>query len=147
MFLQFQGLEGPSTAANSSLLGTNYLLGVDNATFVPALFKYATISTIRPFFVLLASNVTWGQHPLMSQPGSSISIARPVVIAGQQGVTTSLDLCMGVNKVLLTSQHANLSADGVIWENLAYGDRQSGNQLSGLSLVNTFNQWFFFWDR
>jgi hypothetical protein len=49
--------------------------------------------------------------------------------------------------VSLAGQYANVTLDGVFVENMAYGDRQSGNQLSGLSLINTFNMWFFYWDR
>uniref|UniRef100_A0A383WJF9 Protein kinase domain-containing protein n=1 Tax=Tetradesmus obliquus TaxID=3088 RepID=A0A383WJF9_TETOB len=153
LFLQFQGSNGPSEAADDTLQGTNYLLGVSNASFVPALLKYATIDTVRPLFVLLSSNISWGQHPLMQQqqggssPAAALAVGRPLVLAGQQGAATSLDLGMGVNKVSLAGQHANLTFDGLVIENLAYGDRQSGNQLSGLSLINTFNIWFFYWDR
>lgn len=153
LFLQFQGSNGPSEAADDTLQGTNYLLGVSNASFVPALLKYATIDTVRPLFVLLSSNISWGQHPSMQQqqggsaPAAALAVGRPLVLAGQQGAATSLDLGMGVNKVSLAGQHANLTFDGLVIENLAYGDRQSGNQLSGLSLINTFNIWFFYWDR
>jgi hypothetical protein len=158
LFLQFEGSPGPSEAPDDTLQGTNYLLGVTNVTFVPSLLKYAAINTVRPLFVLLSTNVSWGQHPLMQQPQrqqqqggaaptAALALGRPLVLAGQQGVKTSFDLGMAVNKVSLAGQHANITFDGVILENLAYGDRQSGNQLSGLSLVNTFNIWFFYWDR
>jgi hypothetical protein len=159
LFLQFEGSQGPSEAPDHTLQGTNYLLGVSNVTFVPSLLKYATIDTVRPLFVLLSANVSWGQHPLMQLPQqqqqqqggaaatAALAVGRPLVVAGQQGIRTSVDLGMAVNKVSLAGQHANLTLDGIILENLAYGDRQSGNQLSGLSLVNTFNIWFFYWDR
>jgi hypothetical protein len=151
LFLQFQGAQGPSEAPDDTLQGTNYLLGVNNATFVPALLKYATIDTVRPLFVLLSSNISWGQHPLMQQSAAAnaaaLAVGRPLVLAGQQGKETYLDFGMAVNKVSLAGAHANVTLDGVIVENLAYGDRQSGNQLSGLSLINTFNMWFFYWDR
>jgi hypothetical protein len=158
LFLQFEGSTGPSEAPDDTLQSTNYLLGVSNATFVPSLLKYAMIDTVRPLFVLLSTNVSWGQHPLMQLPQqqqqqggaaatAALAVGRPLVLAGQQGIRTSVDLGMAANKVSLAGQHANITIDGVILENLAYGDRQSGNQLSGLSLINTFNLWFFYWDR
>eukprot|EP00775_Hariotina_reticulata_P001812 gene1812-2145_t len=148
MFLRFNNTEDPTAAPDDvAHPGANYALGVDNNTFVGVLQRYASIDTPRPFLVFLAANISWGNHPELSEPGTSMVLARPVVLVGQAGIKTSLDLGMKVNKALLTKQHSNITFDNVILENLAYGDRASGQQLSGLSLVNTFNLWFFFWDR
>jgi hypothetical protein len=148
MFLRFNNTEEPTAAPdNVGNPGANFVLGVDNTTFVGTLQRYASIDTSRPFLVLLSSNISWGNHPELSGSGTVMMLARPVVLVGQAGIKTSLDLGMKANKALLTARHSNVTFDNVILENLAYGDRASGQQLSGLSLVNTFNMWFFFFDR
>ncbi|KAF8057640.1 HT1 [Scenedesmus sp. PABB004] len=140
VFLEFGGAPpGPTASPNGGAPGVNYALGVTQAGFGDLLSRYATLESARPFLVLLGSNVTWGGAPL--------ALGRPLVLVGQAGRLTSVDLGMRANQVSLAAAHANLTMDGLVVENLGYGDRQSGNLLSGLSLVNTFNLWFFLWDR
>jgi hypothetical protein len=142
------GLALPTTTPDEALPAVNYLLGVDNSSFVPSLLRYGSINSPRPFLVLLSSNITWGRHPLIhDSPDSFMELNRPVVILGQHGHLTALDLGMVPNVVHLTGTYSNTTLHGVALENLAFGDRQSGSQVAGLSIMNPFNIWIFYWSR
>jgi hypothetical protein len=126
----------------------NYLLGVDNSTFIPSLMRYGSISSPRPFLVLLSSNITWGNHPILRKaPSGFMELNRHVVIVGQYGQLTALDLGMVANAVYLTGPYSNVTLHGVVLENQGLGDRQSGSQVAGLSIMNPFNVWIFYWPR
>lgn len=82
VFLRFSGgapdaatpaalLDPPTTTPDELQRGVNYLLNVNNATFVPSLVRYGGIATPRQFLLLLTSNITWGRHPaLEALPGA-----------------------------------------------------------------------------
>lgn len=75
----------PTTTLDEPRLGVNYLLGVTNDSFVPALLRYGSILSPRPFLVLLTSNVTWGCSPaLQAQPGMC-RVQRHVHVQGWRG--------------------------------------------------------------
>lgn len=162
VFLRFVGsgssansISGSSSASNLPTStpdepqpGVNYLLGVDNSTFIPSLVKYGSISSPRPFLVMLSSNITWGRHPLLKQqPGGYMELNRPVVILSQHGMLTAIDMGMVANSVHLTAAYSNLTLHGMHLENMGYGDRQSGQQSAGLSIMNPSNVWLLYWPR
>ena len=77
-----------------------------------------------------------------------MTINRPVVLLGQAGgVTTGIDLGMVANAVRLTDAFSNVTIHGLHTENLGFGDHLSGQTASGLSLINPFNYWIFYWPR
>jgi hypothetical protein len=76
-----------------------------------------------------------------------MELNRPVVLVGQAGITTALDMGMVANAVHLTGRYSNLTMHGLRHENLAFGDKRSSERASGLSLINPFNYWIAFWQR
>lgn len=142
------GRQLPTLTPDQPRPAVNYLLNADNSTFVPALMRFASVSSPRPFLVLLSSNVTWGRHPALKKtPEGYMQVNRPAVIVGQHGHLTAVDLGMVANGVHLTGTHSNVTLHGVVVENQGFGDKQSGAQAAGLSIMNPFNLWLFYWPR
>lgn len=138
----------PTLTPDEPRPAVNYLLAVDNSTFLPALQRYGSISSPRPLLLLLASNITWGGHPLLrAAPGGHMQLNRPVILVAQYGMLTAMDLGMVANAVHITGAYSNVTFHGVSLENLGYGDRQSGSAPAGLSVMNPFNLWILYWPR
>jgi hypothetical protein len=76
-----------------------------------------------------------------------MDLNRHVVIVGQHGQLTALDLGMVANAVHVMGPYSNVTLHGVVLENQGFGDRQSGSQVAGLSIMNPFNFWIFYWPR
>jgi hypothetical protein len=111
----------PATTAAAAAGGINYLLGVTNSTFLEAVETYATLDTPVPFFMLLATNISWGH--LMPESGPMLAINRQLFLVGQGGVLTAIDFASSVNQVVLTGPWSNLTFDGLVLENQGIGNR------------------------
>jgi hypothetical protein len=111
----------PATTAAAAVGGVNYLLEVNNSTFLQALETYAAIDTHVPLFMQLATNISWGHQ--MPEAGEPLAINRQLALAGQGGVLTAIDFASRVNQVALTGQWSNITFDGLVLENLGIGDR------------------------
>lgn len=108
----------PLTAgAAAAAVGGCAVRAVDNSTLVPTLRRDAAVATLQPLLVIITSNVSLGAG---LYPGS-ISILRPVVIAGLRTRPTSVDLGMVVNQINVTAPTAMLRWQSVIFENAAPG--------------------------
>lgn len=101
--------------------GVNYLLGVTNSSFVAVLETYMSLDTPVPFYMLLATNISWGQ--LLPEGGEMMSINRPLFMAGQAGSLTGVDFGSRVNQVALTGQWSNVTFDELVLENMGLGNR------------------------
>lgn len=79
-------------------------------------------------------------YPLycLTKPCPSIRADMPVSVACY---------ALQVNKVYLNKPHSNVTYDGLIIENVGIGNRLSAEHASGLALLATVNQWWFWWGR
>jgi hypothetical protein len=111
----------PAKTAAAAAGGVNYLLGITNSTFITALETYAGLDTPVPLFMLLATNISWGQ--LLSDSNGMLDINRHLYLAGQGGVLTGIDFGSKVNQVALTGQWSNITFQGLALENLGLGNR------------------------
>jgi hypothetical protein len=111
----------PATTAAAAAGGVNYLLGVTNSTFLEAVETYAALDTPVPFFMLLATNISWGQQ--LPESGETLAVNRHLYLAGQGGVLTAIDFASRVNQVALTGQWSNITFDELVLENQGIGNR------------------------
>jgi hypothetical protein len=114
-------VSAPAKTAAAAVGGMNYLLGITNSSFIAALETYAGIDTPVPFFMLLATNISWGQQ--LPESADMLEINRHLILAGQGGSLTGIDFANKVNQVALTGQWSNTTFDGLSLENQGLGNR------------------------
>jgi hypothetical protein len=151
LLLQDRGA-GAAAAASSASQAVhlpriaNALPAMTNSSLVPALLAHAGIPTAAPLLVYLAANTSLGAAPPL--PAGGVRVARPLLLVGLASLPTSLDLQMVVNQLNETGGgHANVTFAGLILENLAAGDAETGPYAPPFSLTITNNVWSVLYNR